>query len=111
MLNSPIHRSLFTLLLVLALAAVAFAVPAVLSHQGRLLDASDTPLNGVYTIVYSIYDAPVGGTQLWMEDHVGVVVTDGLFSVELGSVVPLSADIVAGSGGGGGGGGGSLRSL
>ncbi len=111
MLNSPIRRLLFTLLLVLALAAVAFAVPAVLSHQGRLLDASDTPLNGVYTIVYSIYDAPVGGTQLWMEDHVGVVVTDGLFSVELGSVVPLSADIVAGSGGGGGGGGGSLRYL
>ena len=111
MLNSQIRRLLFTLLLVLALAAVAFAVPAVLSHQGRLLDASDTPLNGVYTIVYSIYDAPVGGTQLWMEDHVGVVVTDGLFSVELGSVVPLSADIVAGSGGGGGGGGGSLRYL
>ncbi|MBK7092841.1 MAG: hypothetical protein IPH59_14165 [bacterium] len=62
------------------------------------------------TIIYSIHDAEVGGTQLWMEDHVGVVVTDGLFSVVLGGTVPLSADVLAGHGGGGGG-GGSLRYL
>ncbi len=96
---------------VLALVGVAHAVPMVLSHQGRLLDASDHPLSGTFTLIYSIHDAPVGGAQLWMEDHVGVTVTDGLFTVELGTTVPLSADIVAGSGGGGGGGGGAIRYL
>lgn len=111
MLRSVLLRAVFFSLLLMTSFSSANAVPMVLSHQGRLLDASDAPLSGTFTIVYSIYDAPVGGTQLWMEDHVGVVVTDGLFSVELGSVVPLTADIVAGSGGGGGGGGGSLRYL
>lgn len=108
MVKSTVIRKLAALLFIFSLWTTANAVPLVLSHQGRLLDASDAPLSGTYTIVYSIFDAPVGGTQLWMEDHVGVTVTDGLFSALLGSTVPLSADIVAGSGGGGGG---SLRYL
>ncbi len=109
--HSVLVRAILFSLLLSTFFSNVNAVPLVLSHQGRLLDAGDAPISGTFTIVYSIYDAPVGGTQLWMEDHVGVVVTDGLFSVELGSVVPLTADIVAGSGGGGGGGGGAIRFL
>ncbi len=111
MLRNVLSRAILFALVCAAFASNVKAVPTVLSHQGRLLDASDAPISGTFTIIYSIHDAPVGGVQLWMEDHVGVVVTDGLFSVELGSTVPLTADIVAGSGGGGGGGGGSLRYL
>ncbi|MCX6832194.1 MAG: hypothetical protein NT028_08700, partial [candidate division Zixibacteria bacterium] len=87
----------------LATTGVLAAVPIVMSHQGRLLDASDHPLTGTYTLTYSIYEVPTGGAPLWTEDHAGVSVIDGLFSVELGATVPLSADVLSGSGGGGGG--------
>jgi hypothetical protein len=93
------------LLVVMLWAAAALASPPVLSHQGRLLDAADHPVSGSVTLIYSIYDVPVGGAPLWTEDHAGVAVTDGLFTVELGTTVPLSADLFSGSGGGGGGGG------
>jgi hypothetical protein len=97
--------SIVVLVLCVALATtgVLAAVPIVMSHQGRLLDASDHPLTGTYTLTYSIYEVPTGGAPLWTEDHVGVQVIDGLFSVELGATVPLSADVLSGSGGGGGG--------
>ncbi len=103
MLRSVLSRAILVCIGLLPCAKLTAGVPIVISHQGRLLDASDAPLSGSYTIVYSIYDAPVGGTQLWLEDHVGVQVTDGLFTVQLGTSVPLTADIFAGSGGGGGG--------
>jgi hypothetical protein len=91
-----------------ATSGVLAAVPIVMSHQGRLLDSSDQPLTGTYTLTYSIYEVPTGGAPLWTEDHVGVQVVDGLFSVELGSTVPLSPDVLSGSGGGGGGGGATV---
>ncbi len=81
-------------------------VPDSISYQGRLLDASSQPVTGDYSMTFSLYDAPTGGTVLWTEDHASVHVTDGLFSVEIGETVPLTADILAGSGGGGGGGAG-----
>jgi hypothetical protein len=77
--------------------------PAGYQHQGRLLDGSDQPLTGSYTMIFQIYEVPVGGAPLWTEDHVGVQVTDGLFTVALGGIVPLSADLLTGGGGGGGG--------
>ncbi len=104
MQRTVLTRAILFAFLLSVLVSNVSAVPLVLSHQGRLLDASDQPLSGTFTIIYSIYDAPVGGTQLWLEDHVGVVVTDGLFTVDLGSTMPLTAEIVAGNGGGGGGG-------
>ena len=104
MLRNVLSRIFLFAFVCASFASHAVAVPLVLSHQGRLLDASDAPMNGVFTIVYSIHDAEVGGTQLWMEDHVGVGVTDGLFSVQVGSTVPLTSDILTGHGGGGGGG-------
>lgn len=95
-----------TLLIVFATTCAFAGVPLVTSYQGRLLDGADQPLTGSYTMVFQIYDVPSGGAPLWTEDHVGVQVTDGLFSVALGATVPLSADLLTGSGGGGGGAGG-----
>lgn len=100
-----------TLLIVLATTSVFAGVPLVTSYQGRLLDAGDQPLTGSYTMIFQIYDVPVGGAPLWTEDHVGVSVTDGLFSVALGATVPMTAELLTGSGGGGGGGAGGSRYL
>jgi hypothetical protein len=107
-------RGLFIVVVMLGVAIVstgAFAaVPLTMTHQGRMLDATDHPVNGFFDITYRIYDVPTGGVPLWGEVHPSVQVTDGLFSAVLGSTFPLSADVL-GSGGGGGGGGSSARYL
>ena len=99
-------RGLFAVVVMLGVAIIstgAFAaVPLTITHQGRLLDATDQPVNGVFDITYRIFEVPSGGSPLWIEVHPSVPVADGLFSALLGSTVPLSADVL-GSGGGGGG--------
>jgi hypothetical protein len=90
---------LLTFLIVFATTSAFAAVPLVTSYQGRLLDAGDQPLTGSYTMIFQIYDVPTGGIPLWTEDHVGVSVTDGLFTVALGATVPLSTDLLTGGGG------------
>jgi len=56
------------------------------NYQGRLADSSGNPLSGSYNLQFAIYDAPTGGNRVWApENHLGVPVTDGLFSVDLGS--------------------------
>ncbi len=79
-----------------AISSVFAAVPLVLNHQGRLLDTTDHPITGTYTIIYQIYDAAVGGTLLWTESHTDVQVADGLFTVALGATTPLSSDLLTG---------------
>jgi len=60
-----------------------------INYQGRLHDADGNPLSDTYTLSFTLYDAKTGGNVVWgPENHVGVVVTDGLFDVGLGSVIP-----------------------
>ena len=76
---------------ILALSSFVLAgVPMTLNHQGRLLDATGDPVSdGVYTLVYSLYSEPAGGTAIWTETQ-DVTTTGGLFSVMLGSINPLT---------------------
>ncbi len=58
-------------------------------YQGRLADASGNPVTGKQNMEFRIYNAPVDGTPLWEEFWTGansVDVSDGLFSVMLGSI-------------------------
>jgi len=58
-------------------------------YQGRLADASGNPVTGKQNMEFRIYDVPAGGTPLWEEFWTGansVDVSDGLFSVMLGSI-------------------------
>jgi len=58
-------------------------------YQGRLADASGNPITGKQNMEFRLYDVPVGGVPLWEEFWTGansVDVSDGLFSVMLGSV-------------------------
>jgi type VI protein secretion system component Hcp len=68
----------------------------VLQHQGRLLDAAGAPQDGFFDITYRVFDASSGGVLLWEEFHSGVLVTDGLFDVLLGTVNPLSPEVLSG---------------
>lgn len=88
-------RFVFILMLTLIPACVAYsAVPPVISYQGKLLQPSGAPVpDGTYSIQFAIYDVPTGGNSLWSETNPSVQVKGGLFSVLLGSVVNLPANI------------------
>jgi len=56
------------------------------NYQGRLADRGGSPLSGTYGMTFSLYDAPTHGSPVWgPESHAAVVVSEGLFSVGLGS--------------------------
>jgi hypothetical protein len=61
-----------------------------IGYQANLADESGTPLDGQYDLKFAIYDAAEGGAMIWPTDgepelHEDVTVSDGLFSVGLGS--------------------------
>ncbi|HNT73526.1 MAG TPA: hypothetical protein PKH77_00765 [Anaerolineae bacterium] len=66
------------------------------NYQGRLADNAGAPLDGSYAMRFSLYDAATDGALIWgPEIHDAVPVSDGLFSVGLGSQtaggIPTSA--------------------
>ena len=103
---------LFTLLVVAALfwAQTAGAIPlqnaastasGTIAYQGRLADAVGTPLSDRYPMGFRLYasDSP-DALPLWTEEWTGtssVVVSDGLFNVMLGSLTPISQQIITGN--------------
>ncbi|HWR81957.1 MAG TPA: hypothetical protein VN285_01495 [Candidatus Deferrimicrobium sp.] len=95
------HMVQFTatlIIAVLALASLAAAdLPRMISYQGRLTDELGNPLNTTVGITFAIYDSPIDGTRLWSEHRASVVVSNGLFTLLLGSVNPIADSIFAGS--------------
>jgi hypothetical protein len=76
---------LLTLLAVLVLSVPLYAAETI-THQGRLLDATDKPVaDGSYGATFSLWDDPVAGVQVWSEFR-DIQTKSGLFSVELGQV-------------------------
>jgi len=59
-------------------------IPDTINFQGYLSDPSGNPVEGATDIRFSI-----PGT-LWVEEHTGVLVKQGVFSVQLGSQMPLA---------------------
>jgi hypothetical protein len=56
------------------------------NYQGRLADNAGAPLDGTYGMSFALYDAATDGSLIWgPESHTAVPVSDGLFSVGLGS--------------------------
>jgi hypothetical protein len=65
------------------------AVPATLTQQGRILDAtSGDPVSSKVQIVFNVYAKATGGTALWTEQQ-NITLDDGYFSAQLGSVTPI----------------------
>ena len=83
------------LLLVAGSASADPGVPPVMSYQGELRDAEGNPVDGTYTMTFTIYDAATDGNALWSETQ-AVEVRGGLFSVMLGSVNPLGKEVFEG---------------
>jgi len=96
-----VNRTLFPLLLaavcLIALTgSLAAAVPPLVAYQGQVLTAGGSPVaNGTYSFDFAIFDAEIGGSPLWNETQPAVSVSDGLFTVFLGSVTPLPDTVFA----------------
>jgi microcystin-dependent protein len=61
------------------------------SIQGILRDPlGRTVEDGSYSLTFRIYDVATGGSALWSETQGSVAVQHGVFTVELGTVVPMS---------------------
>ncbi len=75
-------------LLAAPLGRATEALPLVVPTQGRLLDASDQPVNGTLDITFAIYDAEVDTPAnpvppLWTGKY-SVTVSNGFYDVDLG---------------------------
>lgn len=85
-----------------AAPAASPGVPTLISYQGFLSDPeTGQPLpDDTYTMHFGIYDAADGGSLLWEEPTaptvIPVQVKNGVFTVLLGSITPLSPSIFAG---------------
>lgn len=65
--------------------------------QGKIVNADGTNVtNGAYDFIFKIYTVDTAGTAIWTETRTSgdqVTVTDGIFSVNLGSVTALPGSV------------------
>jgi len=95
-----IMRFLVVLLSVfLMITGFAFGqVPQLINYQGVLVDpTTGQPVpDDTYSITFSIYNVSSGGSAIWSENQ-NVQTKDGLYSVLLGSITPLTPTILSGT--------------
>lgn len=81
---------LSTIVLICLVASSSMsAAPKMISYQGLLTDSTGSPLDTTVSIVFTIYDALSAGNVKWSETHPSVIVSEGLFDIILGAVVPI----------------------
>jgi hypothetical protein len=82
-------------LILSAVGAQALQQPLKINFQGRLTDpATNNPRNGNFNMTFRLYRAPTGGTAVFTETQSNVAVSNGVFSVQLGSAAFLNADLL-----------------
>jgi len=84
-----ITTSLFVFIITLVVGTSLAAVPQRINYQGYLTDSGKVPINGTLDMHYKLYDASSEGTVLWSETHTGVIVSNGIYNVLLGSTVAI----------------------
>ncbi|MBI2787815.1 MAG: tail fiber protein [Elusimicrobia bacterium] len=77
--------------------APAGAVPPGFNIQGRLTDANGVNREGNYSIKFTLYDAPTGGTAIWTRTYTALTVRNGNFQTVLGDTAgqPMLTDVFA----------------
>jgi len=91
-------KTIYTGLFIIIFISGAFAqVPQAINYQSFLTDSNGDPVNGIVSIIFRIYDAESGGTELWNDTH-SVNVTDGILNAILGAPVkPIPYTVFEGS--------------
>ncbi|HTO92205.1 MAG TPA: hypothetical protein VMJ70_13835 [Candidatus Sulfotelmatobacter sp.] len=85
-MNKLVRGVLLIAVMLLISLGVSFAgvivAPTGIPYQGRLTDAGGAPVNGAKTLTLTLYNS--GNTVIYQETQ-NVTVTNGLFSVEIGT--------------------------
>ncbi len=84
-------------LLLLTIATPSLAVPLEINHQGRLHDALGVPLDGSHDLTVRIYDTATGGSAAWTEQHTGVALDNGYYTLQVGAVSALDDTLFDGN--------------
>ncbi|MBN1814876.1 MAG: hypothetical protein JXA14_23755 [Anaerolineae bacterium] len=75
----------------LPLAETGVTIP----YFGSLTDeAGQAVVDGAYDFAFALYEGEGGGEPEWMETQKGVMVQEGTFTALLGSVAPLSKEVL-----------------
>lgn len=86
------------LLVALISAAAAAQVPQRLGYQGRLLRADGTPeAASIVTMSFTLYDTPTGGNTRWGPEVQQVGLSNGYYSVQLGTNLAFSPSLFDGA--------------
>jgi hypothetical protein len=89
-------KQIITLLLFLHITCLTVAysgVPSIISFTGRLTGADYTPRTGNFSLTFKIYNTETGGIASWTETQPVVSVTNGVFTVMLGTVTVLPTSV------------------
>ncbi|MFO8070603.1 MAG: hypothetical protein R6V85_01900 [Polyangia bacterium] len=76
--------------LCLVAAPAGAVVPETLTYSGHLVD-DGMPYEGAIDVTFELFSQEEEGSSLWTEDHIGVDVSDGLFTAELGSLESIAS--------------------
>ena len=75
-----------TVFFIIALTTLSYAdTPKLINYQAYLTDIAGKPLTGTKSVIFKIWDAETGGNALWTEVQNSVEVSNGAFSILLGS--------------------------
>jgi hypothetical protein len=86
-----------TMLIASLTSLVMGEVPGTISYQGRLTTAVGAPITGAANLVFTICGDSLCTQQLWTESQKGVIITNGLFDVRLGSANSIPSSVFNGS--------------
>lgn len=78
-------RAILVTSIAVATAAALAQVPNKIGYQGRLLRPDGSPESGVVQMTFTLHDSVVGGNALGC-DATAVALTDGFYSLHLGSL-------------------------
>ncbi len=85
----------YAMMMVMAVAAICLAASStqMINYQGRLTDDVGAPITGdTVSVTFSIYAGDTATVALWTETQ-PVDVDNGIYSVALGAVNPISDDL------------------
>ena len=88
-------KLLLSLLIVFSFA-FSQEVPMLINYQAKLTDSSGDPITETIEVTFSFHDAIENGSLIWTETYASLVVNDGIISVLLGSVTPITASHFSG---------------
>lgn len=91
-MNKAIFFLGVALLVLLATNAIA-EVPQMINYQGQLTDNAGVALDTTVSITFTIYDDSTSAGPVWTETQPAVQVSDGMFAVILGTVVPIDDSV------------------